>query len=168
MKHLTDKQVGYIAGIIDGEGSIRLARDRRSASLNPHVDAGNTPVALPAWLSQTTGLGTIDLERRGGNRRDLWRWSLNIDEMAPLLTAVRDNLIVKWEQATILLEFLATEWSRPLSVEQQVLRAIMFEDMAELNRKEKIRALELTGTAIATTRVIAGTGRPAAPRSRPR
>src|SRR5262249_11407412 len=95
----------------------------------------NTSVELLRWIEGATGLGVIVQEPTPEHKKDAFRWRLRVDEMAPLLSAVKDDLVIKWEQAEILLEYLTTEWSMPLTEEQRSLREVMFGEMAELNRR---------------------------------
>jgi hypothetical protein len=140
MKPLADRDLGYLAGIIDGEGRISLNSQSskhavRGVHLAPHIDVGNTNVDLPNRLKETTGLGVVAREPRRGRENDVFRWRLRVKEMVPFLSAIRDDLVVKWEQAVILLEYLTTAWSMPLTEEHRSLRRVMFQEMDDLNRK---------------------------------
>lgn len=88
--------VAYIAGIIDGEGSIgKLAgkhnRDQSRVSVGQLAETGLCP-----WLLEVTGVGGVHLENRVQQRRQMASWRvLRQAEVRDLLLAVRPFLIVK-------------------------------------------------------------------------
>ena len=53
----------YIAGIIDGEGTVTLTRKHSNETPSPHVSVFNCNVALIRWLQKTIGYGDIIKKR---------------------------------------------------------------------------------------------------------
>src|SRR5215510_8298578 len=52
IEHLSEAEKGYLAGIIDGEGCIMLARHLGKHVYNLYVSIANTSMALHRWLEQ--------------------------------------------------------------------------------------------------------------------
>lgn len=59
----------YLAGIVDGEGTVTLMRNRANERRCPHVSIANTNEGLLLWVAHVTGLGRV---RRRTKRRDTW------------------------------------------------------------------------------------------------
>lgn len=89
---LSPVQVGYLAGILDGEGSIQI----RGTTVT--VSIANTSDALIAWLLQLGGASYPQKTAEG--RRPVWRWQLRMrTAVHALLQQVEPHLIVKRERA---------------------------------------------------------------------
>lgn len=56
---MTETEKAYIAGIIDGEGSIMLQRFRCNQYPSPCVSIASTTLELLLWLQETIGYGQI-------------------------------------------------------------------------------------------------------------
>lgn len=111
MSKLTKEQLGYIAGIIDGEGSICLHKciwkNKNGYFYRPFVKIANSNLDMLIWIKDKLNCGSIKKERAN---TDKWKamyilnFSANmIREFLPILI---DCLIVKKKQALLLLEFL--------------------------------------------------------------
>lgn len=97
----------YIAGIIDGEGSIGTTRTGKYRNVVGRVVVANTDSRL-LYALQTVHKGTISIRPRGA--KDGWKpfgsiaWSCRQAEY--LLEKVLPFLIIKKEQALICLELI--------------------------------------------------------------
>lgn len=56
---MTKTETAYIAGIIDGEGSISLIRQSCNQHHSPVVSVASTDLELLEWLLSTIGSGTV-------------------------------------------------------------------------------------------------------------
>lgn len=102
-KTLTERQAAYIAGFIDGEGSIILYR--RTYGVAMRITATSTDHAVLKWLADVTGTGSIVQQRRGSQKHSqCWFWQVNADAAASILSQIRDDLIIKQTQADLALE----------------------------------------------------------------
>jgi hypothetical protein len=102
---LTETQVGYLAGIIDGEGYIGLPKSSGKAYLLRVVVTSGC-AELVNWILTTTGLGKIksyDLSHR--RRQTSYQWRVFGAEAGVLLKAVVPYLIVKKGQAIFALRY---------------------------------------------------------------
>ena len=104
--------VGYLAGIIDGEGSIYRKGRAKGAPIVPGrwvVCVTNTDRRLLDWLESLGGIVRPKVRREG--QREAWEWLvLAKNDQVMLLTAVLPYLRVKDERAREALgELLALE-----------------------------------------------------------
>lgn len=99
---------GYLAGMIDADGSIRF----RKKTL-PFVCVYNTYAPLLDWLRETLGCGSIYKTTKGREQVQCWQTTAARDLFA-LLTSIRPFLIVKASDADAVLAFLREkyEWAR--------------------------------------------------------
>jgi len=95
--------LAYLAGIIDGEGSIRFNRGR------PFVAIYNTDERLMKWLVETVG-GTYNAGDRRG-RKVCYTWRINAAaDVVILCRYLRPLLIVKADDARIAQIFLEDKY----------------------------------------------------------
>lgn len=106
----------YVAAIVDGEGSIGLAkvsnynRKREKYFVYcPFVCVGNTNKILTDWLFSTFG-GKVKHQKRKNNWKDFYFWDMRgRDEIKWFLSNVQDRLKLKRDQA-ILLQTYFDKW----------------------------------------------------------
>ena len=67
---MTNTDRAYIAGIIDGEGSILLTRQNPKQHPCPVVSVASTDIELLNWLVRTIGAGTI-IKKKNYNAEQL-------------------------------------------------------------------------------------------------
>jgi hypothetical protein len=110
---ISDFDLGWIVGIIDGEGSIGLHKVRRKSvysrrgfQWDTQVDVSNTSKAIVQRFCDILGVCKLVLKRKRGNRKPVWGMYINRDKMRTLLYLVKDHLTDKKEQAELLLETL--------------------------------------------------------------
>lgn len=151
---MSDKaKYGYLAGIIDGEGHIRIQRNviegRKKdgsdcVSFICSIGVRNTDLRLMRWLIQH--FGGVYYPNAPVNNKPHWKRSYNWhlfgkNNLQDLLLAVMPYLQLKKEQATIALEFLRLENHR--SPEQ---RYKLWQRIAKLNARPKPTATVETNT----------------------
>lgn len=107
---MSDKaKFGYLAGIIDGEGCIAIGAGKRETCINYNalVLVQNTSKVLIDWLQDNFG-GQVYLSKKETERtKAAWMWRITRKrDIEILLLAVLPYLIVKREQAKILLNFV--------------------------------------------------------------
>lgn len=142
--HLTEAQAAYLAGLIDGEGSLECQKQMHGAAINPRyvvrlsfVFATAEPITtVAAWLGrEPTWYPATDPTRQA-------RWRLHIPKNAlvPLLRACLPYLILKREQAEIILAIEAVRVARSPAWCGDGMPADAIQDMELLLRK--LRALK--------------------------
>ena len=99
---LTDFEVGWAAGMLDGEGHINLIRQTRAAGFSYalQVDVTNTDHRALAELKRLFG-GTIKERAARENRRAVWRWYLTASAARDLLILLEPHLRIKREEAQV-------------------------------------------------------------------
>lgn len=115
MNQLSIEDAAYIAGILDGEGSISLGRTKDGKRYTPSVTIVNGKVALMRYLVETTGLGHVIRRDRQDlpNARISYQWQLRLDEVIPFLSQVTPHLRLKQQQATLLMAYMAARSQKP-------------------------------------------------------
>jgi predicted nucleic acid-binding Zn ribbon protein len=97
---LTPIQAAYLAGIVDGEGSIMIVRHH--STVMPVVSVTNTGWALLEWIRRRTKLGAICRQYRAtAKRSETWFWRCSSEGAESLLLQVRRFLVLKGEQAQL-------------------------------------------------------------------
>ena len=94
----------YIAGIIDGEGTITLVRKHINENYSPEVSVANTNLNLLNWLKKKTDGGVIlKKQKRSERHSDAYTWKLRGNKALDLLSKVQELLIIKKQHAELLL-----------------------------------------------------------------
>lgn len=117
LKVLDIATLAYIAGLVDGEGCLHAAVQKRLAARNVTglrvdftkcVTVQMTDRSVIEWLAEVTGVGTVTRhapsKRRCGTK-PIWNWRiLGAGPIVQFLRAIRPYLRVKAEQADMLIE----------------------------------------------------------------
>lgn len=147
---LTEPQKAYIAGIIDGEGSIMGYKVSRKAAARGFgwklgVSVGNTNYDLIHWLRDTTGIGSWreSSEPKNPKHKRAAKWYVSSrKDIEQLLEAVLPYLLIKRRNAELALEFVKLKPAygrmefRHIQVENQ---RIIVGEMQALNVKGPIK-----------------------------
>jgi hypothetical protein len=99
---------GYVAGIIDGEGMIGIYPKGNRPSISAiRLVVTSTHEKLPQRLVEITKLGYYKLckRKKDGRRIPSWQWFCFGPESIKLLKQINRLLIIKREQAEIVLKF---------------------------------------------------------------
>ncbi len=125
----------YLAGIIDGEGCLSIGAGRRQKwgviNYNSIVSVANTDIRLIKWLHRNFGGRFFDGKQQRPNNKKHYIWRLlKRKDIEVLLLAVLPYLIVKREQAIVLLDLV-----RLPSTENPAKRQELWEKMAVLNKR---------------------------------
>jgi hypothetical protein len=110
----TSEKLSYLAGIIDGEGSITIEIQSQSIRHNRKCDyyslrliVTNTNLPLLNWIVENFG-GNIRQRKQVPNRRSCYTWSLCSHNAATLLKACEPYMIIKKAHAEVFYEFSTT------------------------------------------------------------
>lgn len=137
---LTETEKAYLAGIVDGEGTITIFTNGSVFSLR--VGVSGTSIVFASWVSEKFGKNVVTDKHKKykhKNYKDCYSVSLHGDEAKELLSLIIPYLITKREQAAIALQF-PTKFSKGNSYteEDKLLRAICAIKLSDLNcRKGK-------------------------------
>jgi len=77
LKMATDIEIGWLAGIIDGEGSVSM--DPRNGSRYPRISVPSTDIAILEKCQKITGYGSITPRhsRRSIKHSPTWQWRIS-------------------------------------------------------------------------------------------
>lgn len=93
--NLTVAEAAYLAGIIDGEGTISFRAGR-----SVRVSVANTDEDLMAWLQKIGGSRHLHTSPAHPNRRTCWRWWIgHRADVLPVLRFAEPYMIVKRDLA---------------------------------------------------------------------
>lgn len=154
---LTTAQAAYLAGAIDGEGSIQVGSHRRVPTHAPtyycHVSVTNTKLAwletLQAWAGGT--VYKVGSPHSRSARRQCYRLDWRGPESRELLPIIRPYLLIKGPHADLVLEYFDLASRRRMQNAKGVVK-----DPALVVRIEEIHSqvkeLNLRGTKSAPPR----------------
>lgn len=156
---LSTEELAYMAGIVDGEGSISLVRTlqhhrsvikRNSRSNgNPHpgiserlvltVAVGMTAGVIPNWLHEEFG-GRLNYRvNKNPKWKNRWDWLASSQIGSEFLKAVLPYLILKKRQAELAIQFQdARIPGLPIEMEQRLVDEATYDEMRRLNSKGKV------------------------------
>ena len=109
----TKEELAYFAGILDGEGCFCLHSHTAKPSFRGHIYAcaihvGNTDIRLLQWIADRFGGRVFAEQRQNAKWKDVWRWYARTDDMDVWLPAVLPYLIIKRDQAELLMAYRKT------------------------------------------------------------
>lgn len=102
--------VAYLAGFVDGEGTIgmrrvKLARNRGGYSYEPYVSVGNTDPTIVTWLGEIFG-GTVRTRKqqaRGNRKLLIYQWEVKSRTAVAVCRVLAPFLRMKGKQADLLI-----------------------------------------------------------------
>ena len=92
---MTDLEKGYVAGLIDGEGTISLLKDRADAKFRyPCIEMSSTTLQMLEKLKELAQGGNISTHKTyKSNYKQSWHYKLRGDKAIALLEEVKDYLL---------------------------------------------------------------------------
>jgi hypothetical protein len=100
---MADLDAAYLAGFIDGEGSIMIVP--RFTTFSTTLQASNTNRNVLDWIASTTGVGGVFAGRKAsGPNRATWQWICHGDGAETVLRQIRPHIKVKAEQADLAID----------------------------------------------------------------
>lgn len=99
----------YVAGLIDGEGCLWV-RASKGRWFSPRCDIGMSAKGLPVLRMMKEQFGGALCQQREATEKweAAWRWTLEGDRLRTLLTEVAPHLVLKAEQARLLMALCTT------------------------------------------------------------
>jgi hypothetical protein len=110
VNNLTETEKAYIAGLIDGEGCLTITKQMLNGCVNYSyailVIVSMTDERVIRYLHKVTGIGAVHFIRPPKPEyKDQWTWQLSRFQALELIAAIVDYLIVKQDEARLILEF---------------------------------------------------------------
>jgi hypothetical protein len=138
---LTNEEAAYIAGIIDGEGTITLCRNttKTSCRFTPRIVISNSSMILIEWLRnrlKTTSPSVVKRHTWNPNK-PVYVISVLSYRVVGIVRRIQQYLVIKEKQAQIILDFWklreAKDYAGPYGQQEQQL----YIDIVSLNMKNK-------------------------------
>jgi len=99
---LQPTDAAYLAGIIDGEGSIMVLSKRDTCIIK--ISVANTFVGLIEWLTEVTGIGSVVMTARASEKHKTgYHWQCYSEAAESLLKQILPYLRIKRAQAELAL-----------------------------------------------------------------
>ncbi len=105
---ISDIDKGYIAGFIDGEGSIKIGKHKQKDRfiLNPRIEVYNSNQEVIQYIQSKIGGNIGCFHKRNPHYNESYRLLINgREDIIKVLMFIKDYLKVKKERAEILLEY---------------------------------------------------------------
>jgi hypothetical protein len=101
---LKEAKKAYLAGIIDGEGTVTLTKHHRNETPSPSVSVANNNLELLEWIKGLVGGTIISKKKRKVHHHDSYAWTIRSDKAIKLLKDIKRYLIVKKPQADLIIK----------------------------------------------------------------
>lgn len=132
-KKISAIDAAYIAGFIDGEGSIMIYL--RSGVVSTKLNASNTKRVVLDWICETLGVGRVStFEHKNGKYSTSHFWICTGDSALTVLEQIRPYLKIKQAQADLAIETQKRLKIPHLKADRTWQREA-FEQMKTLNRR---------------------------------
>lgn len=106
------EQIAYLAGIMDGEGTVALAKRSDRPSLKPTLHVGMTDLAVLELLRATFGGSVRPKKVSAEHHKPQWVWRVYNRMAVDCIKQMRPYLITKGEAADALLAYAAVNRKR--------------------------------------------------------
>lgn len=140
---MTELEKAWLAGIIDGEGCIFIAKRKRNNRHSPDYALGlairMTHFETIRYIKNITKVGSIskhEYKNNSKNWRPSLRWCACSLEAYDLLLQVESFLITKKYELELVKEFMAIKYKRTYRVPQEILdmREYYFIELKKIHR----------------------------------
>lgn len=136
---LPEGTIGFIAGIIDGEGSITIeiqskCEVRKDNYYSVRLLVINTCKPLVDWLEKTLG-GHVSTRKKIEGQKYCYKWNICSYNARDILIMCLPYMIVKKKQAEVLIKFMNLDkggWRVPEYVKEA--RIQMYQELKALNK----------------------------------
>ena len=94
---IKEVEKSYIAGIIDGEGSIMLQRFHKGDLPAPCVSIASTTIELLEWVKEVSGVGTIRKKKNYNEEKhkNCYSYEVRYDKAIELIKEVYPYLVIE-------------------------------------------------------------------------
>jgi hypothetical protein len=111
---MKETEKAYIAGLIDGEGTISISHNNSQGSdaYSIVLRIYNSDKRMIDWVENVTGYGNVREEKmrkdnwNRPNIKPMYKWAIYANNIRKLLPEIEKYLVIKKEQSQIMQEFL--------------------------------------------------------------
>ena len=134
---LTETTYAYLAGLIDGEGTISIYLNHRGYYITQtSITQVNEP--LIRWLQETFGGNVHNVKNNNPNKhQERWKWQITSTLMREHLPRTLPYLRLKRRHAEIAIEFLSgrRRGGNPITDADLLTQEELYEEIRILNRR---------------------------------
>jgi len=92
----------YLAGIIDGEGTVTLMKHHKNETPCPSVSVANNNLELLKWIKSVFGGVISSKKKRLPHHNESYAWAIMQDRAIRFLNEIKQYLIIKKPQAELI------------------------------------------------------------------
>lgn len=92
----------YLAGIIDGEGTVTLVWSHKNKTPCPEVSVSNTSLLLLKWIQKRVGRAISSKNTSKPHHTISYVWRLRYDKAICFLSEIKEYLIIKRQHAELI------------------------------------------------------------------
>lgn len=132
--NLPEFELGYMAGIIDGEGSVGINKHRTGNPLSK-VQVGSADKALIDWIHRRWP-GTLSSTVHNNSNRTQYRWTLAGYKATAFLKSILPYLVLKQDRAQLVIAFNEVGMGivgKHLTPEQRLVREELYQQCRKAN-----------------------------------
>ena len=136
---LSETELAYIAGIIDGEGTISIAKQREGKGYQARVTVGMTFFDIPLWIHAVFGGSVYIRKFKTNKQKDACIVTLTGSSARRILTELYPYLILKKPQADVAFKFweISDRKGSYMNPEDKILQEAEYVAIRAMNRKGK-------------------------------
>lgn len=127
---------GYVAGVVDCDGSICIIRDKKG-HMRLKLAVYNSSKHVTDWFSSNLGGKTVNSRPRNSRCSTEYSWSVYNQRAAEVIGVILPYMVIKRRQALLAIEFASTldrSDARLPNVFKEI-RLRVYEEMKELNMR---------------------------------
>jgi len=99
---LEDVVKAYVAGIIDGEGTVTLTKHHKNQTPSPEVSISNNNLLLLKWIRKKVGGVIVSKKKRKLHHSNSYTWRLRQNKAIDFLNEIKKHLLIKRRQADLI------------------------------------------------------------------
>lgn len=99
---MEEVEKAYLAGIVDGEGTVTLMKNHKNETPTPSVSIANNNLQLLNWVKLKVGGTIISKKKYSPLHSDSYAWSVRQDRAIRILNEIKQYLIVKKPHADLI------------------------------------------------------------------
>lgn len=134
---LQASEFAYIAGVIDGEGTIGIYRQGARGHYQMKICISNSSWPLLEWIRERVGGALVLIHKATPKHREGWQLVVSQYQAAPLLLGCREYLQLKGPQADLALGYMDEyrPGGRAPTEAQMARRRWYWDETRRLNRR---------------------------------
>ena len=99
---LEEVEKAYVAGIVDGEGTVTLMKHHKNETHIPFVGIANNSLELLKWIKSLAGGNICSKKKRLPHHNDSYVLNIRQDRALRFLNEIKQYLIIKRRQADLI------------------------------------------------------------------